>query len=295
MISVLIASMGRPHLAETLASLASASPPAGEGVEVIVADDSADGRARALVAGLDLPLDVKVVSVGAGNVAIARNALLEAAGGDTLIFVDDDETVEPDWLEGHVSAARDFAADAVLGPVHPVYPDGTPAWFVAADPLFQDWNWSDDGRVTPYGRTGNTLIRRAALGELRFDPAFGRTGGEDHDFFLRFAAAGHKMVVTDRARASERVPAGRATVGYVLRRALRGGQIYGQLELRGAGFLRAAVFFCLSAAKVAVAAGAGCALLPFARGRALGLFKRAATNLGKLRATVGAPLPAAWS
>ncbi len=294
MISVLIASLGRPSLAETLASVGRARIPAGESVEVIVADDSPDGRVARLVAGCSVPEVVRVLPVGAGNVATARNACLDAARGDWLIFVDDDETVEVDWLEGHLSAARDFDADAVFGPVHPRYPEGTPAWFVAADPLFQDWRWQEDGRRVPHGRTGNTLVRRAAVGDLRFDRSFGRSGGEDHDFFLRFAAAGGRMVVTDRARVHETVPAQRATPAYVLDRATRTGQLYARLKLAGRGPLFHLGFGLGALVKYLGGLAVATLLRRFDLGRAFRLRKRAATNLGKLRGIAGAPLMSAW-
>jgi succinoglycan biosynthesis protein ExoM len=295
MISVLVASMGRPSLAATLAALAGVRIPPGETLEVIVADDSADGRVARTLADRPPPLPVTVVPVGAGNVAVARNACLEAARGDWLVFVDDDETVETDWLEGHLSAARDFAADAVFGPVRPVYPEGTPDWFVAADPLFQDWRWQENGRAVAHGRTGNTLIRRSALGGLRFDPAFGPTGGEDHDFFLRFHAAGNRMVVTDRARARETVPPARATAGYALRRALRTGQIYAERRLRGRGRLFRLGFTVEAIGKLLVAATLAAGLRPFDRAGAFRMRMRASTNLGKLRGIRGAPAISAWS
>lgn len=294
MISVLIASMGRPFLLSTLESVARARVPADENVEVIVADDSLDGAVDRLVASRDFGVSVRIVAVGAGNVSLARNACLDAAAGDWLIFVDDDETVEPDWLEGHLSAARDFVADAVFGPVFPRYPEGTPAWFVAADPLFQDWSWDDDGRSHPHGRTGNTLIRRSALGSLRFDPAFGRSGGEDHDFFLRFAAVGGRMVVTNRARAHEDIPPTRATPAYALRRAVRGGQIYAETRLRDDEGGAKIAFAVDAAVKFMIGLGLWLVFRMFDRSRAFRYGKRAATNWGKLKGVVGSKPMAAW-
>lgn len=294
MISVLIASMGRPFLLSTLESVADARIPEGETVEVVVADDSPDGAVARLVAGMNYGLPLRVLPLGAGNVSQARNACLDAANGDWLIFVDDDEMVEPGWLEGHLSAARDFAADAVFGPVFPRYPEGTPGWFVAADPLFQDWDWDDDGRLHPHGRTGNTLIRRAALQSLRFDPTFGKSGGEDHDFFLRFAAAGNRMVVTNRARAYEDIPPARATPAYALRRAIRGGQIYAETRLKDGRLITRLAFAADAAFKFAVGAGLWLALRPFDRPRSFRYGKRAATNMGKLRGVVGSRPMAAW-
>jgi len=294
MISVMIASMGRPFLLSTLASVAAAHRPDGEDIEIIIADDSPDGAVTRLLADRDFGLPLCVVPVGAGNVSLARNACLDAARGDWLIFVDDDETVEADWLDGHLSAARDFAADAVFGPVFPVYPEGTPDWFVAANPLFQDWHWNADGSVSPNGRTGNTLIRLSALGDLRFDPAFGRSGGEDHDFFRRFAAAGHKMVVTNRARAHEDVPAARATPAFVLRRAVRTGQIYAVVKLKGKTRGAALAFTADAIAKIIVGACLAALLRPFDRPRAFGYARRVAVNLGKLKGVGGSALMTAW-
>lgn len=298
MISVMIASMGRPFLLSTLASVASARRPEGEDIEIVIADDSQDGAVERLLGASEIgrtaDLPIRVIPVGAGNVSLARNACLDAARGDWLIFVDDDETVEAGWLVGHLTAARDFAADAVFGPVHPVYPEGTPAWFVAANPLFQDWNWSADGTVSPNGRTGNTLIRRSALGDLRFDPGFGRSGGEDHHFFRRFAAAGGKMVVTDRARAHEDIPAGRATQGFVLRRAIRTGHIYALVELAGRKGTAKLAFALDAAAKLTAGTLLWLLIRPFDRARAFGYGRRAAVNLGKLKAFAGSSLMAGW-
>lgn len=295
MISVLIASMGRASLARTLESLAAVRVPAGEALEVVIADDSADLRVAPLVARLDTPLAIRVVPVGAGNVSLARNASLEAAAGAWLAFIDDDETAEPGWLEGLLSAAAEFDADAVFGPVFPAYPAATPAWFRRADPLFQDWKWGENGREIGHGRTGNTLLRRAAVGALRFDPAFGRSGGEDHDFFRRLAAAGGRMVVTDRARVHEIVPQDRVDAGYVLRRAIRAGQTYAITQGRGGGRLRGLVFGADALAKLAVAGTLAALLRPFDRARAFRLRMRMSTNYGKLLGIAGAPLRSSWS
>ncbi len=294
MISVMIASMGRPHLVETLGSIEKARMPNGETLEIVIADDSRDNAVLNLVAPFQSALNIRVLPVGAGNVALARNACLDAAGGDWLIFVDDDETVEPGWLEGHLSAAADFNADAVFGPVFPVYPRGTPDWFIKANPLFGDWGWDDDGKTVPKGRTGNTLIRRSALADLRFNPAFGRTGGEDDDFFLRFAAKGHRMVVTNRARAHEMVPEARANSDYALGRAFRTGQLYAQMRLRVKALPQKLIFACDAAAKTMLFGTARLAFRPVDKVRSLRMGMRAHNNLGKLSGLTGKQDEATW-
>ncbi|WP_368855023.1 glycosyltransferase family 2 protein, partial [Klebsiella pneumoniae] len=68
---------------------------------------------------------------------------------------------------------------------------------VQANPLHVDWGRR--GRKVDTGRSGNVLFRRARVERLglRFDPALGKTGGEDTDFFHRLHRAGAVIVVTD--------------------------------------------------------------------------------------------------
>jgi succinoglycan biosynthesis protein ExoM len=295
-VSVLIASMGRASLLTTLESIDKASVPPTESVEIVIADDSTDGSVATRLAGQHYRFPVHVVPVGARNVAIARSASLDAARGDWLLLVDDDEFVDPAWIVEHLRVAREFEADAVIAPVYPVYPDAAPDWFKKADPMFHDIGWSETGRRVSYGQSGNALIRASSLGRLglRFDPEFGKTGGEDDDFFRRFAAAGAKLVVTDRAKVWESVPTDRATAGYVEERMSRTGRLYGRTMLRNAtlgGRLRFAID---AAIKLGVAALASLALSPLDRARAFRMRMKVFSNVGKLSALTGVKATAAW-
>jgi succinoglycan biosynthesis protein ExoM len=295
-ISVLIASMGRASLLTTLESIDKAALPPSEVLEIVIADDSSDNSVAARVAGQRYGFPVHIVPVGARNVAIARNASLEAARGDWLLLVDDDEFVDPAWIVEHLRVAREFAADAVIAPVYPVYPEAAPDWFKKADPMFHDIGWTETGRRVLYGQSGNSLIRAATLNRLglRFDPEFGRTGGEDDDFFRRFAAAGAKLVVTDRAKAWETVPADRATAGYVEERMSRTGRLYGRTMLRNAPPRQRLSFAVDAAIKLGVAALASLALWPVDRARAFRMRMKVFSNVGKLSALLGARASAAW-
>lgn len=302
-IAIAIASAGRPSLAVTLASLFALEPLPGHAVRVIVADDSPDAAAAALVATLaPHPLPVTVLPVGAQNIAHARNALIRAALAEPapsgphadglLAFVDDDEWVATDWLVRLHAGLSTFAADAVFGPVWPVYPPGTPAWFAAADPLHTDWG--HHGRVVRTGRCGNTLLRLSIVRAhgLRFDPALGRSGGEDTEFFRAYGRAGGRMVVVDDARVWETAPPERLTVAYVLRRALRTGQSYARFVLRDRpGRFARVLFYADALAKAAVGLGAGLILRPFSRSAALRLARKGWLNLGKAREALGLDLP----
>ena len=297
LVSVLIASMGRASLLSTLDSIARARLPAGTTLEIVIADDSTDDAVTARLAGYATPLVIRVLSVAARNVAVARNAGLDAARGDWLLLVDDDEYVDPDWIAAHLGAARDFAADVVFGPVYPVYPEGTPDWVRAANPMFHDMGWSSPGKAVDFGQSGNTLIRADLVRrlEIRFDPDFGRSGGEDNDFFRRLARRGARMVVTDAAKAWETVPAERVRTGYLRDRMVRTGRIYASLALRGVHGPRRLAFALDALLKFTVAAAGAIALLPIDRTRAFRLRMKASSNLGKLSALFGARPSAAWS
>ncbi|MFZ2101137.1 MAG: glycosyltransferase [Oricola sp.] len=290
-VSVAIASIGRPSLAGTLRSLARVSLPAGIDLSVVVADDSRDGAATRLVKGLDLGcLPVTCLPVASANISSARNALLDAVPGGWLIFVDDDEWVERDWLERLFACQRDFRADVVIGPVIPDYPEDTPAWLVRANPLFM--NWGHRGKRLTTGRGGNTLVRMDMVRRfgLRFDPALGLTGGEDTAFFAEAAALGAVIVATDDAIAREHVPAERLLPSYILSRARRAGQSYANMRMAGADAGRRVPVALDALAKCSVAGLAMLVLRPFDRAASFRMRQKFALNRGKLRAVFGLPL-----
>jgi succinoglycan biosynthesis protein ExoM len=289
-ITIAIASGGRRTLIGCLRSLAAIEAPAGFAIDLVIADDSLDGRVPGLVdEARPLPFPVRVVASHANNVSVARNASLDAASGDLIALVDDDEWVEPDWLIRLLATMIDYQADCVVGPVYPVYPEGTPDWIVRANPLHVDWG--QRGRRVDTGRTSNTLFKRAiaVAHNLRFDPALGRTGGEDTSFFLAYGKAGAIMVVTDDALVREHAPLERVNVAYFRHRAQRQGQMYARIMVATSnwGTLRRLAFYGDAAAKAGVALGLCALLYPFDRARWLGLAIRGWRNVGKVRELLG--------
>ena len=128
-IDIGICTFRRPQLEQTLRSLAGLHVPAGVALRVVVADNDSAPSARALVYGLaaGLPFEIIYVHCPASNISLARNACLEAAGGDFLIFMDDDQEVASgDWLTEFLSVANATRADVVLGPVLAVYGEEAP-------------------------------------------------------------------------------------------------------------------------------------------------------------------------
>jgi len=231
-IDICVCTFRRPHLVATLRSLG-ALDLTGIEARVIVADNDHEPSARTLVeaAAPGLPIPVLYLHSPASNISIARNACLDAAHADFIAFIDDDELSAPDWLQKLVAAAP--GADAVLGPVRAVYGPGAPKWLARGDfhstsPVFVR------GRIET-GYTCNALIRRSPLLDgLRFDPALGRTGGEDTTFFYRLHDRGAVIAAAPEAIVYEPVPPERERLRWLFRRRLRAGHTYGsRLKARG--------------------------------------------------------------
>ena len=131
------------------------------------------------------------------GLATARNrvvAIAASLGSDYLIFVDDDDWVEPSWLLSFVWLAAAGRADILRGPVYPEYDKGTPPWIIAAK--FFDPPEHPTGTLIRITGTGNTLIPLAWLCKFDgpFDPWFDLTGGEDWHFFERIHRLGARIV-----------------------------------------------------------------------------------------------------
>lgn len=229
-IDICICTFKRPFLAETLRSIAALNRGVHQ-VRVIIADNDTVPSARELVTALaaEMPMPMTYVHAPEANICIARNACLEAADGDFIAFVDDDEVVSQYWLTELVGKAQATGATAVLGPVRAIYADSAPGWMVRGDfhstlPVFVD------GTIRT-GYTCNVLIRWIEpFKSLRFNPALGRSGGEDTDFFYALTAQGGTIDYAPDAVVDEPVPAERATMTWLVKRRLRFGQTHGMLQ-----------------------------------------------------------------
>ena len=200
---------------------------AGRGVsdvEVLVIDNDAQGTGReaALAAAADAGVPVRssaeapeepggvglryVVEERPGVAAVRNRALDETGGRDLLVFIDDDEEPEPGWLAALVGLWASTGCQAVAGPVIPVYEVEPEAW-VRQGEFFVRRTWPT-GTVRPVAASNCLLldlgfVRRAGL---RFDEAFGATGGEDTLFTRRLSAAGGVIRWCDEARVRDHVP-----------------------------------------------------------------------------------------
>jgi glycosyltransferase involved in cell wall biosynthesis len=227
-VAVCVATLLRPHgLRALLESLAALRLDPGEAeLFVVVVDNDAAGSARPVAEGTPLPFPLLYAVEPERNISRARNrgvATALARGCDFVAFVDDDETVDPEWIRELLRARERFGAHVVAGGVRPLCPARTPSWLDQG--LFYGAPERRSGVPVSVATTDNVLVE-ARLLDLPggpFDPGFGVTGGSDSQLFMRLHRDGARMVYWEPARTYETVPPTRARAGWVLRRAFRVG------------------------------------------------------------------------
>lgn len=162
------------------------------------------------------------------NIALARNKAVENAKGNFIAFIDDDEFPITKWLLELYKACTKYGADGVLGPVKPYFEQEPPAWIVKG--RFCEREEHPTGTVLHWGntRTGNVLFDIRLFNENRFDAKFGKTGGEDIEFFKKAMEQGRMFVWCNEAVAHETVPPERWTMTFYLKKYLRIGGLVGE-------------------------------------------------------------------
>ncbi len=199
-------------------------------VDVLVVDNDAGGSGRPVVEALG-SARVRYAVEPTPGIAAARNRVLdEAAHSRFLVFIDDDERPHPGWLQALVETQQRGAAVAVAGAVVSDFAHEPEPWIDAGD-FFRRRRLPTGTRIA-VAATNNLLLdmRAVQAAGLRFDAAFGLTGGSDTLFTRRLGATG-PMLWCDEAVVTDHVPASRLTRRWVLQRAFRSGNSASRVDL----------------------------------------------------------------
>ncbi len=180
-VTVLIPTVDRyPYLLTLLEQLRQQTVPAHE---VIIVDQTPrDRRTTELESRFpDLPLHV--ITLDKAGQCSSRNAGLEAATGDYILFLDDDDEIPADLIERHLRSLHRFRCEVSSGV----------AVEVGAGPLPEAFTFLRTSDVFP---TNNTLVDRDVLVRSGlFDLAFDRGARADHDLGTRIYLSGAFMVM----------------------------------------------------------------------------------------------------
>jgi glycosyltransferase involved in cell wall biosynthesis len=186
--------------------------------EFLVIDNGCSDGTAALLAAHAWPdgWQVRVVREEKLGLSNARNRAIADARGDYVIFMDDDETADPDWLCAFERLIRDKDPDAFGGRIRVLFEDERPGWltdellgFLGELNRFERITPLIDPSTSFYG--GNFGFRKTVCERVgRFDAMLGRkgsdnTGGEEVDFYRRLLGAGFKVWWTPEAVIHHRI------------------------------------------------------------------------------------------
>jgi glycosyltransferase involved in cell wall biosynthesis len=194
------------RLQRTLAGLENLATPTRPW-EIIVVDNACSDETPQLLSNSEWypqGVPVRVVREMKLGLSNARNCALREARGEYLLFVDDDETPDPNWLVAYEHDMLTFKPDALGGRIEVLFEHGErPSWL--QDELLGflgrldhgDGCWLTDNATPFYG--GNFAVRKDIFAEVgEFDAGLGRkgrvnAGGEDTEFYRRLISSEHSV------------------------------------------------------------------------------------------------------
>lgn len=168
------------------------------------------------------------------GIPFARNAAVRAAlamDADVVLFFDDDEIVDTQWLVEMLSRYRTSQLQLIGGPVFASSATTREPWVRTqlrrglagrferrANKAARLFDKGEDNQVTIV--TNNWLASRDVfeVHGIEFDGAYAKTGGSDTKFFHDAVAAGVKTGWAPQAKVFETIPSERLTIGYVYKR-----------------------------------------------------------------------------
>lgn len=180
--------------------------------ECVVVNNASTDNTQSVVEKLieELDINIRLVTESQQGLSYARNKGIAESQGDFLVFIDDDETVNKEFVSAYIDLYLNHGAFAAGGKVVACYDGRRPKWMskytekMIANPI-------DLGRsvtifpsdVMPAG--GNMGFNREIFTLYKgFDVDLGRKGkellgGEENDIFNRIRSLGERVFYTPHA------------------------------------------------------------------------------------------------
>src|SRR4051812_48978119 len=229
-LSVILPTFRRPLLlAAALESIGASRGCAAEDVEVIVVDNSPDLEARMVVTGFEarFPFVLHYAVEARPGVSNARNCGAALARGRLLVFMDDDQQIDPSYLERAPRALAETKSDCIGGWLGYLGADVFPAWIRELTSRMGTRDLGPEvrriGEADPKLAGGNIAITKEAftrIGGFRGDLA----QIEDVDLQERLLAAGGAIFYDPALRQYHHLEPQRLKRSYYLARSFLAGR-----------------------------------------------------------------------
>lgn len=222
MISVIVPTFNRAHyLVEALNTLTTQATEGLFQYEVVVVNNNSTDHSVEVVEEYAKTSSIPVRSfteTDRGD-APTRNRGIKESSGEWLVFFDDDQFAEPNWLLELFKAARRNDAWIVGGPVHLDLTDeereelGEICCQALRETRFYDTEHQYDHGHLP--GTGNALVHRRVFDEIGLFDTSLPMGGSDFAFFSKAAKSDFQMVYNPHAIIRHRIEEHRLTPEYL--------------------------------------------------------------------------------
>ena len=232
-ITVAICTWNRAALLhETLQRMRCLIIPEGVSWEVIVVNNNCtDNTDEVIERHVDSVLPIRRLFVSEQGQCHCRNAAIEAATGDWILWTDDDVLVAPDWLSEYVTAIKANPKDSFMGgSIAPWFETPPPAWLkkhfarlegaFAVTPVAPETRTLDVTGKDEAIFGANMAFRTEVMREFPFNTELGLVGeqpmrGDETDMVLRLVAAGHEGLWVGSAKVQHYIPTKRMTTKYL--------------------------------------------------------------------------------
>lgn len=221
----------------------------------------------------------QIVVTKKNNISTGRNAILDNAREVHVVFIDDDEYPDVNWLVELVNTMERLNCHLVAGPIIPMFPGNTDKWVRHVD--LHNIKGKITGDCIDYAASGNLLINRQGVEDVLFLEDLGSSGGEDTEFFLRMRDLGYFLYWSSESIVFEDIPYSRSSAAYMIKKFKSQGRIYRSiLEMRDE-IDRKIIFIIRSGLVTIVSLTIAWSLLYFFPSFAAAWMKRGYSNLGK--------------
>lgn len=232
LVTVLLSTLNNAdRLALTLEGFTRLRIPEGCEWEVVVADNGSTDNTAEVLHRWEGRLPLRSVWEPLPGVSRARNAGLAAAGGEFIIFTDDDVTVPTEWVAEYVRAYQHKGPGYYFGGPIDSELEGPPPsdeWLRIAPASVKGLQWGDEARELKRGEyfTGANwacradAARKAGGFDVRMGPggSGGPRGGEENDLMERLEQQGLRSWYIPGTRVAHWVPAAKLLPQHLLAR-----------------------------------------------------------------------------
>jgi len=194
---------------------------------ILVVDNDCCGDNARVISEINSQVPINLVEEKEQGIPYARNKAVEAfleTNDEYLVFIDDDETVDENWLQELLNAQKETNADIVSGKVVSRAEDST----IDKDLSFLHSNNKNNLDMLDKFYTTSLLVKRCVLENIvsAFDVRFRYTGSSDLHFSLKCIEQKYKAVYAEKAVSYEWVQSSRINAKWVMKRGFRNGAGY---------------------------------------------------------------------